>query len=613
MLSEEQIELLGDKYLVGLYQELEREVLQDIARRVRKTERLTETAEIMAKSMRENGYSAAEIHAEVMKKLNATPEYRRMIAENTYAYKQEIKQKIAETVKTAKEAGDKLIGEAGELAFNEDLSMWEQGGVDLKQPNSMKQITDGFKAQAKNDLKNISGTTAFKSPLLGTVKTAEAYQRSLDLALLKVSTGTYSYRQACDDVIKEFTRSGLRTVDYASGRTYQVDTAVRMIVRTSTAQLAGKITEANCKTTGQDLVIISQHMGSRDTHAGFQNKVFSMSGKSKKYPDIHAPLGEGCAYGRPEGLQGPNCTHMFYPFWEGISEIPEPLKEPDPVEYKGRSYTRYEATQQMRAMEREIRALKREKYVADENVDRSQIASQIRANKAEYMRFSEAMNLKPKENRLLVGGERSKWADKSIGNNNYTDRKTKNVSEISGKVREEDSKVCSIYKTLFDGYDPAPLVNGEVSRADWIKPISNNTYKIDRTITNKEMPPGDTNVDIKNNALANSLHERAHDLIHQLVLKRAGIKDDEMITNKQAQDLNEKYRDISLKVYEYVFDERMSAKAIIDDINTHVSERATVLHELIPESFVEYFGKDNPSQISKKVYDYVTKEWKNEK
>ena len=409
MLSEEQIELLGDKYLVGLYQELEREVLQDIARRVRKTERLTETAEIMAKSMRENGYSAAEIHAEVMKKLNATPEYRRMIAENTYAYKQEVKQKIAETVKTAKEAGDKLIGEAGEMAFNEDLSMWEQGGVDLKQPHSMKQITDGFKAQAKEGLKNITGTTAFKTPVLGTVATAEAYQRSLDLALLKVSTGTYSYRQACDDVIKEFTRSGLRTVDYASGRTYQVDTAVRMIVRTSTAQLAGKITEANCRTTGQDLVIISQHLGSRDTHVYFQNKVYSMSGKSKKYPDIHAPLGEGCAYGRPEGLQGPNCTHMFYPFWEGISEIPEPLKEPDPVEYKGRTYTRYEATQQMRAMEREIRALKREKYVSDENVDRNQIAAQIRANKAEYMRFSEAMNLKPKENRLLVGGERSKW------------------------------------------------------------------------------------------------------------------------------------------------------------------------------------------------------------
>ncbi|MBF1099405.1 phage minor capsid protein [Solobacterium sp.] len=454
MLSEEQIELLGDKYLVGLYQDLEREVLQDIARRVRKTERLTETAEIMAKSMRENGYSAAEIHVEVMKKLNATPEYRRMIAENTYAYKQEVKQKIAETVKTAKEAGDKLIGEAGEMAFNEDLSMWGQGGVDLKQPNSMKQITDGFKAQAKNDLKNITGTTAFKSPLLGTVKTAEAYQRSLDLALLKVSTGTYSYRQACDDVIKEFTRSGLRTVDYASGRTYQVDTAVRMIVRTSTAQLAGKITEANCRTTGQDLVIISQHMGSRDTHAGFQNKVFSMSGKSKKYPDIHAPLGEGCAYGRPEGLQGPNCTHMFYPFWEGISEIPEPLKEPDPVEYKGRSYTRYEATQQMRAMEREIRALKREKYVARTGGEVEHLRAQIRIARADYMSFSEAMNLKPKESRLLVGGERSKWAELKKNVPQLQIKKTKewldkSIDKAVAKLEENQNVTRDELTTLF--------------------------------------------------------------------------------------------------------------------------------------------------------------------
>lgn len=136
-----------------------------------------------------------------------------------------------------------------------------------------------------------------------------------------------------------------------------------------------------------------------------------MSGKSKKYPDIHAPLGEGCAYGRPEGLQGPNCTHMFYPFWEGISEIPEPLKEPDPVEYKGRTYTRYEATQQMRAMEREIRALKRDKYVARTGGEVEHLNAQIRTARANYISFSEAMDLKPKENRLLVGGERSKWAE----------------------------------------------------------------------------------------------------------------------------------------------------------------------------------------------------------
>ena len=474
-------------------------------------------------------------------------------------------------------------------------------------------IKQTFSKQTQGTLKNITQTIAFKGPGLGTVTAKNAYHKALDIALLKTATGAFSYDQACKDAIKQLCDSGLRSVDYESGRTYQIDTAVRMAVRTGCSQLAGRITEMNCEKTGQDLVIISQHMGSRPEHAGFQNKVYSLSGKSKKYPDIHAPLGDGCAYGSPEGLKGPNCTHNFYPFWEGISEIPEPLKEPDPVEYKGRTYTRYEAMQKMRAMERQVRALKREKYVADENVDRNQIAAQIRANKAEYMRFSEAMNLKPKENRLLVGGERSKWADKSIGDSKYIERKTKNVSEISDKVREEDSKVCSIFKTHFDGYKPAPLVNGEESQAAWIKPVSNNAYKIDRTITNKEMSPGETNVDIKNNALANSLHERAHDLIYQLVLKRAGIKDGELVTYEQTQDLIAKARDISLKVYEYVFDEQMSADAIIDDIKTHVSERATVLYELIPESFVEYFGKDSPSQLSKMVYDYVTKEWENEK
>jgi hypothetical protein len=50
-LSEEQIEILADKYIIGLYQQMEDEVIADIARRVKATGRYTETAEIMAKDM----------------------------------------------------------------------------------------------------------------------------------------------------------------------------------------------------------------------------------------------------------------------------------------------------------------------------------------------------------------------------------------------------------------------------------------------------------------------------------------------------------------------------------------------------------------------------------
>ena len=60
-LTEEQIEHLADKYLVGLYQQMEKDVIQDVARRVRKTDRLTETAEIMARNMHEQGFSTSQI------------------------------------------------------------------------------------------------------------------------------------------------------------------------------------------------------------------------------------------------------------------------------------------------------------------------------------------------------------------------------------------------------------------------------------------------------------------------------------------------------------------------------------------------------------------------
>ena len=107
----------------------------------------------------------------------------------------------------------------------------------------------------------------------------------------------------------------------------------------------------NLKSTGQDLVIVSQHMGSRPEHAPIQNKVFSYSGKNKKYPSFQAPIGSGGAgYGMADGIKGVNCTHDFYPYWEGDA-IPKNI---------GYDEKYYKNTQKQRAMERNIRATKRE-------------------------------------------------------------------------------------------------------------------------------------------------------------------------------------------------------------------------------------------------------------
>lgn len=377
-------------------------MIADIARRVAKTGRYTETAELMAKAMHEQGYSAAKIQAEVMKLLNSDPDYKMFVAENTNEYKKEIQRIIKETVEKAKEVGDELVAEAGDMAWNADLSMWSEQGVDLKKPNSMSQLREAFTKQTVNELRNLTRTTGFRNVNTGTVGIMNAYQRELDLAVLKVATGTFGYDQAVKDCVHRLAQSGLRSIDYASGRSYQLDTAARMCVRTGCSQLAGKIMEENLKSTGQDLVITSQHIGSRPEHAPWQNKVFSYSGKSKKYPDFFKETG----YGTVTGLKGANCTHDFYPFWEGISVAPEDLKVPDPVTINGKTYTYYECTQKQRSMERDIRALKREINASEAlGMDTTELRSKLKMKTAEYKHFSSSANLKPKANRLRVQAE----------------------------------------------------------------------------------------------------------------------------------------------------------------------------------------------------------------
>lgn len=396
-LTSKQIDIIADKYIAGLYDDLEREVIADIARRVQKTGRYTETAELMAKAMREQGYSTARIQREVMKKLRADPDYKRSVAQTTKEYKQMIKNIIRDTVKKAAAAGNALVGAAGDMAWNDDLQVWKAQNIDLTRPSSLSNLYQAFKRQTKDQLRNITKTTGFKGTALGTTGVLNAYQRSMDLAVLKLSTGTFSYDQVVKDVIHELAQSGLRSIDYANGRSYHIDTAARMVVRTGASQLAGRITEMNIEKTGVELVYVDAHAGARPSHAEWQGQVYAYKGGSKKYPDFVSSTD----YGSVTGLKGVNCTHNFYPYWEG-SPIPA-YKEPDPVNVNGKEYTYYEATQEQRKQERAIRATKREieglKAVGE---NYTELSAKLRVQNKNYKEFSAAVGIRAKDNRLMI-------------------------------------------------------------------------------------------------------------------------------------------------------------------------------------------------------------------
>lgn len=407
MLSDYQKEQLSAE-IIPTFQDLEQDTIQDIARRLRKAKRWTESAELQAKALESLGYSPSEIQTRVLDKLHADKDFIEMLNENTLEHKKLVRERIRETVDSAQAHGDKIIGRAGDMSFADDVAFWKTRGQSLKSSPALKQISAESSKRLEHELKSLTHSTGFK--FIGApVSVDQAFNHSMDKAVMNVASGAFSSEQAVEQVVSELEKSGLRYVNYASGITRGIDVAAHLAVRTTLNQMAADISMSNAEQLGTDLVEVSSHGGARDgdghaNHAGWQGKVYSISGKanpkeSKRlgYKILSLEAVTGYPHD-PAGLCGYNCKHTFYPFLEGISD-PTPIeKEPDPVKVDGKTYTFYQATQHQRRLERELREFKRQ-YLGGQNM-----TAAITAKEQQYARFCEKAGLKQNLNRLYVKG-----------------------------------------------------------------------------------------------------------------------------------------------------------------------------------------------------------------
>lgn len=179
-----------------------------------------------------------------------------------------------------------------------------------------------------------------------------AYLEVVAQAVARVNSGMAGYEQATREAVLKLARRGVSVVDYKSGAWAQADVAMRRHVRTQAVQAGSRNTLELLEETGHDLVQTSSHGGARESHAKWQGRVFSLSGKSKKYPPFYRETG----YGSVDGLCGANCKHDFGIYVEG-----QPLRyERDPDGGDEKREERYQAEQKQRELERGIRAAKRE-------------------------------------------------------------------------------------------------------------------------------------------------------------------------------------------------------------------------------------------------------------
>lgn len=422
MLTDEQLEYISD-VLRPLFQYLEHEVIVDVARRIKESLAYTRTAEIEAQSLSRLGYSPARIRKEAMKLLRSDAEFRKIVAKNTLEHKKQVKKLLREITDETYKRNDMLFSDMGDLSYLDDLRVWKSNGSDLADDSYLHDLVNGIGRQTRDELTNITRTTGFKT-MAGFESIQDTYRRELDKALIKICTGTFSKEEVIYDVIHDLAHSGLRTIDYGSGRHKQLDTAVKLAVRTGGHQLSEQISANNILNSGENLVYVSRHWGARNTgtghanHEQWQGKVYYIK-PGKNYGEEAKRIGQdyitdlwyatgysmdGAHPNDPLGLNGYNCRHKTYVFFEGASKISDIQKEepePDPVEINGKMYDYYAMSQKMRAMERNIRALKREREALTTlGMDAKEIKARIKKKTAEYEAFCDKYGLKAKLNRL---------------------------------------------------------------------------------------------------------------------------------------------------------------------------------------------------------------------
>lgn len=445
MLSDEQKDQLSAE-IIPLFQDLEQEVIQDIARRLRKEKRWTESAELQAKALEKLGHSPAETKWLVLKELHADKEFEAMLVKNTLEHKKTVREEINRVISEAKKRGDDIVSRAGLMSFADDVSFWESQGRHLQESPVLRQIGKEVSKRLEHDLKSLTHSTGFK--FVGApIKEERAFNYAMNKAITNVTSGAFSSQQAVEEVVADLEKSGLRKVDFASGISRAIDVAAHLAVRTTLGQMAADISMRNAKELDTDLVEVSSHAGARDgdghaNHAAWQGKVYSISGKA--YPAESKRLGYRIlklsdATGYPDdplGLCGFNCRHTFYPFFEGVSE-PNPIEQdPEPVEVDGKIYTYYQAIQKQRRIERELREYKRQ-HIGGQN----RIAA-ITAKEQQYARFCEKAGLKQNLNRLYVKGYKRDFAYIKVEDKSYREFKEiiskyyrDNVLEVTGRER----------------------------------------------------------------------------------------------------------------------------------------------------------------------------------
>ena len=361
MLPPSYLDQMPDAF-VQLWQQVEDAILQDVARRIGKMDAVTPTAN-----------------------------WQLWRYQQTEAVRNDVVKLLARYSGKSETAIRKLLLQAATEAMEREDAIYYHYDMEpppFEENAALNNLLDAGARQTCGTWQNLTATTA--NTVTG------AFERTLDAAWLKVSTGAFDYKTAVKQAVDSLA-DDMPMVTYPSGHTDSIEVAARRAILTGVNQTTGKLQVARADEMGVEFFETTAHGGARPSHAEWQGRQFHRGGavdyKGKHYPDFEAATG----YGTGAGLCGWNCRHQFFACFPELGDPPqwtqEQLQELNArnIEYNGKKYTAYEISQMQRARERNVRRWKK-RYLAEDaaGLDTTDSAVRLRAARQSLAEFAQA-------------------------------------------------------------------------------------------------------------------------------------------------------------------------------------------------------------------------------
>lgn len=242
MLPPSTLDRMPDAF-VQLWQQVEEQILQDVARRIGK-----------------------------MDKVTATANWQLWRYQQTEALRNDVVKLLSKYTGKSEAAIRKLLLQAATEAMEREDAIYYHYDMEptpFEESAALNNLLDAGARQTCGTWQNLTATTA--NTVTG------AFERTLDAAWLKVSTGAFDYKTAVKQAVDSLA-DDMPMVTYPSGHKDSIEVAARRCVLTGVNQTCAKLQLERARQMGVRYVQVTAHGGARPSHAEWQGKIYALNG-----------------------------------------------------------------------------------------------------------------------------------------------------------------------------------------------------------------------------------------------------------------------------------------------------------------------------------------------